>query len=595
MKAICDTHSPGTISVTLYNFSWSNGTFNVAASLVSYHLNLVDRRRMLRLRCVTFPGSDMLMVILYNPHPAGYIILTMTTTPHNSDAGAAGGDVLPAGDVVTRFAPSPTGHLHVGGARTALFNWLLARQTGGRFILRIEDTDQARSSLESTLGILQDMQWLGLDWDEGPDPSDPASSMGPHGPYYQSQRLGLYNEHIDRLMAAGVAYYAFDTSEELDAMRKEAQAAKRNFRYPRPETFPTADQAEQARADGRPVVVRFAMPGTDITVDDQILGTVTFKASELDDFIIRKSDGYPTYHLACVVDDQLMGVTHVCRAQEHLMNTPRHIALQDALSFRRPAYAHMPVIMNADGSKMSKRDKEKAIAKGLTPPEIDVHDFRRSGYMPECLLNFLALLGWNPGDDREIMSRDELVALFSLGRVGKTNAKFDRDKLRAFNTDYIKAADFERLLTVVDQFLAVTDYELGGVDDDLRRQIVTMYQPRSRTLVEMATGCRIFLQDEVTYDPKAVSKVLGKEGASDHLRAVRGLLDALDDWSADPIEHTIGQYCEQAGVGMKHVAQPIRVAVSGSTVSPGIGQTLALLGKSRTLARIDAAAEKASS
>ncbi|RME41192.1 MAG: glutamate--tRNA ligase [Planctomycetota bacterium] len=495
-----------------------------------------------------------------------------------------------------RFAPSPTGYLHVGGARTALFNWLIARRHGGTFILRIEDTDRTRHVADSVAKILDDLRWLGLDWDEGPEVG------GPCGPYFQSQRRAIYDEHIRRLLESGNAYYALETPEELAAMRERARATHGGFRYPRPDPLPTIAEGESARRAGRPVVVRFKMPGEDVTVTDDVLGTVTMPADQHEDFVIQKADGFPTYHLACVVDDERMGVTHVLRGQEHLMNTPKHVALQRALGFRTPRYAHLPVIVNMDGSKMSKRDKEKALARGETPPEIEVHDFRAAGYLPEALVNFIALLGWNPGDDREHFSLAELVEAFSLERIGKTNARFDRKKLLAFNTDWAARLPQERLVLAFRDFLAARRRDAGESRPPL------IYRPTGkeptdeelRTILQACAGFRtfpdvlrkagfLFVADEdVAYDPKAVKKVLAKnDGAG--FAMLRGLLDRLEsqaDWSAEALEALIESVCEEKGVGMGSVAQPLRVAVSGSTVSPSIGLTLALLGREAVLARI---------
>lgn len=481
--------------------------------------------------------------------------------------------------IVTRFAPSPTGYLHIGGARTALFNWLLARQKGGRFVLRIEDTDQVRSTDESTRKILEDMKWLGLDWAEGPEVG------GPNGPYFQSQRLAVYKEYADKLLSIRRAYKCFETPEELAAARKDGKG----FKYDGAGFRLTPDQVAKFEAEGRPYVIRFRMPDTDITVQDAILGDVTMKTAELEDFVIVKSDGFPTYHFAVVIDDYHMQVTHILRGQEHLMNTPKHIALQDALGFPHPVYAHMPLIFNMDGSKMSKRDKEKAIKAGKPVPEIDVHDFRIAGYMPEALLNFVALLGWSPGNDRELMTIPEMQELFSVERIGKTNAKFDREKLRAFNTDYIKAASRDRLRQVVKQFLEVTDYPLKHVDEATLEKMLTLYQPRSRTLAEMATNCGFFLTDDIHYDPKAVEKVLKKGGGLEVLADLQPRLAAVEPWTPENIGKCIDGYCEEKGQKIGNVAQPIRVAVAGTAVSPPLNETLEVLGREKTLNRISKA------
>ncbi|MHC4423096.1 MAG: glutamate--tRNA ligase, partial [Planctomycetota bacterium] len=381
--------------------------------------------------------------------------------------------------VVTRFAPSPTGYLHVGGARTALFNWLFARKMEGKFILRIEDTDVRRNTPTAMQQVMDDLRWLGIEWDEGPEVG------GPNGPYLQSQRRDIYDRYIKKLIDEEKAYYCFETLEELETMREKAVAQKKNFVYPRPEVFPAEERAEKVRAEGRPVTVRFAVPKEQpIVVADAVRGEVTFAAGEIGDFIIQKNDGFPTYNFACVVDDELMEVTHVIRGQEHLMNTPGQQSLQEALGFRRPIYAHMSVTISEGGGKLSKRERPKALRKiikadenidleelarvgnitveevnsfvkgetapdmpsidamakcvGVVLPEINVVDFFKSGYLPETMVNFLSLLGWNPGDKREIMSLPELIEAFDLARLTKANSLFDRDKLLAFNTEHIK-------------------------------------------------------------------------------------------------------------------------------------------------------------
>ncbi len=502
-----------------------------------------------------------------------------------------------ASPVVTRFAPSPTGALHVGGARTALFAWAFARGRGGRFLIRMEDTDRARSSAESTHGMLRDLAWLGLDWDEGPDaaaadPYDTSSQKGEHGPYFQSQRLPLYREHVDRLLQADRAY--------------EDQGA-----------------------------IRFRM-GEDVRFHDEVFGDIEVKGEELEDFVILKSDGYPTYHMAVVVDDALMNVTHVLRGQEHLYNTPKHVALQDALGFSRPAYAHMPSIMNADGSKMSKRDKAKAarkaaLAAGLAAsavqgavqgadasaiqafldkenddvahaeaiakalelrlPEIEVADFRRSGYLPETLCNYLSLLGWSAGGDRERFDRAFLVENFDFDRIGKKNSNFDRDKLFRFDGDDLAAMDADAFAALWRAHCeAFEPAYLEQLDDDAFGKLAAAYQPRSRTLQEPCDLARFFIcEDEaIAYDEKAVKKWLRKnddEGLG-VLAELEGVLSALDAFTPEAIEAALKAFAEDKGLGMGKVAQPLRVAISGAAVSPGIGETLAILGKQRVLNRI---------
>lgn len=545
--------------------------------------------------------------------------------------------------VRTRFAPSPTGYLHIGGARTALFNYLLAKRFGGRFILRIEDTDQTRNVAEADQRLLDDLRWLGLHWDEGPQVG------GEHGPYYQSQRLERYTEHAQRLLEAGQAYYAFETREELDALRQEAQRKKENFRYPRPSSFPSESAAEKVRAAGSPVVVRFKMPARDFIINDSILGEVHIAAAELDDFVILKADGWPTYHFAVVIDDEQMGVTHVLRGQEHLMNTPNHLALQEVFGYRVPAYAHLPIILNMDGSKMGKREKDKAVRAAaqaalkserigparmlelsrstdadafdawlknktqldeqslkrlatelaITLPEIQIHDFRTSGYLPEVLINFIALLGWSPGGDREKMTLDEMCDLFGVERIGKTNARFDRDKLLSFNTDALAAADLDRKLSGFHDYLNSNEPGLlSDLDDATLTRLIEM-NPTARIFrdIEQKTAILFAPDQQVTFQDDAVKKWLlkGEQRGLRVLGELRGQLENLDDWSPAVLEQLIRDYAETNELGLGKVAQPLRVAVTGTTVSPPIFDTLALLGRQHTLARITRALAHVSS
>lgn len=534
---------------------------------------------------------------------------------------------MPTPAVVDRFAPSPTGYLHVGGARTALFNWLLARHTGGRFLLRIEDTDLARSTEQAMLQLLEDLRWLGLQWDN-------ADLV------FQSKRVDTYNRIIDGLIARGLAYKAYDTNEELDAMRNEAERARRQFVYRRGPL--PAEEAARFEAQGRVPVVRFIMPVKEYRFTDEVLGEIALPAEEADHFVIRKSDGMPTYHFAVVVDDAEMGITHVLRGQEHTKNTFRHIALQEALGYPRPAFAHLTTIQNPDGSKMGKRDRDKAVRQraqewlksskksptelaslaklpdqrvaswlgdskkqldipeqlavmhviGLSSaglPEILVHDFRKNGYLPEALLNFLALLGWSPGGDREHMSMGEMVVLFSLDRVGKSNPKFDRTKLLAFNTEAAAAAPIERLVAAFRDYLSVNpESPLNAADDTSLAKLLQM-KKGFRLLREVDEASRFLFtpDDQIVYAADAVEKVLRKQNGFAVLQDLRGILPSLPDWTAGTLDAAVKQYAEQNALGLGKVAQPIRVGVSGTTISPPIFESLELLGRDRTLARID--------
>lgn len=472
----------------------------------------------------------------------------------------------------------------MGGARTALFNWLLARKHGGTFILRIEDTDRSRHVEDSLAKILSDLRWLGLTWDEGPEVG------GECGPYFQSQRLATYQQHVQRLLEEAQAYYALETPQELAAMR--AAAPKGAFRYPRPDPLPTVAEGEAARAAGRPVVVRFKMPGGDIGIHDEILGPVLLAGGELEDFVIQKADGWPTYHLACVVDDELMGITHVLRGQEHLINSPKHVALQRALGFGTPVYAHLPIIFNMNGTKMSKRDKARALELGQSPPEIDVHDFRVAGYLPEALLNFISLLGWSTGDDTEYLTLDETVRRFEVAAVNKSNAKFDRDKLLAFNTEWAQRSSAQRQLEAFKDFLSAAGSSMQSLDDATLAYVLRVCTG-FRTFKEVESKAAILFADDaaVEYEPKAVKKILRRNEGHGFvmLEAVLPRLAAVSGWTTQTLERCITSLCEETEQKLAAVAQPIRVAVTGNSISPPIYDTLVMLGKPGTLKRIERA------
>jgi len=474
----------------------------------------------------------------------------------------------------TRFAPSPTGCLHVGGARTALFNFLLARRRGGTFLLRIEDTDVDRHQEDAVEKIVEDLRWLGIEWDEG------VGKGGPNGPYRQSERLDIYRQHVGKLLEEGKAYYAFETSEELDALRKQAEAQKQTFRYPRPDRLATEADADNARAQARPVVVRFLCPSRDVTIHDDAFGDVTMPAGEMDDFVILKADGYPTYHAANVVDDALMGVTYIMRGQEFLGQTWRHVLLREAWGLPEPGYCHLPLIMDMQGRKLSKRDGD-----------VEVSAFRAAGYLPEVLVNFISLLGWRSGD-RERFTLPELVEAFCVEGIGKANAKFDRDKLLAFNTDALAAAGEDRLLAGFKDFLAVNPQ--AGIprgDDALLRRLLKA-NTGLRTFQDVVNKCAVLFgpDDAFSYDAKAVDKVLrkGEPGATGLavLADARAVL-ASCQWTQEALEGAMEGFCRATNLGMGKVAQPIRVAVTGTTISPPIHDTLLFLGKEKALARID--------
>jgi glutamyl-tRNA synthetase len=527
--------------------------------------------------------------------------------------------------VVTRFAPSPTGHLHVGGARTALFNWALARRLGGRFLLRIEDTDVLRSTDEAVAGILEDLAWLGVHWDEGPEHDGIGGDPRGIGPFFQSQRLVLYRAAVDALVAKDLAYPAFETTEQLEALRRSAKADTGAFRYLRPAGFDRA--AALARMARDPHVIRFRWPHEPLVVRDEILGEVSFPADFADDFVILKRDGFPTYHLGVVVDDERMGVTHVLRGQEHLNNTPRHVALQRALGYRVPRYAHLPLIQNPDGSKMSKRDAARCVEQrleaadprrgrpwspvelrsaaaqlGVELPPITVEDFRSQGYPPEVILNFLALLGWSPGEkladgrDLERFDTAYLASHFALERVGRGNARFDRAKLLAFSHEALAAlSDAEWLARWQGWCERYAPEARARLADPARAHaFAAALRPRARTLAEpSAPGgpghFALVADDGFAYDAKAVEKHLAKGAppGSALLAGARDALVGLADFAPDAIEAAIAAFASERGVKLGAVAQALRVAVTGAAASPPLGLTLAILGRASALARIE--------
>jgi len=533
----------------------------------------------------------------------------------------------------TRFAPSPTGSLHIGGVRTALYCQLWARKTGGQYLLRIEDTDRARSTDESARGVVSDLAWLGLGWDEGPEVG------GPVGPYYQSQRLELYNRYVEQLLESGRAYLAWENREELGEMRKAAEAEKRTFRYRR-RAYGEAELA-QYRAEGRQPVVRLSAPDHDVCVADAILGEVTIVAAELDDIVIRKADGFPTYHFAVVVDDHLMKIDLVLRGQEHLMNTHKHAGVYEALGWEPTETGHLPLIFNPSGSKMSKRDKAKAaraaareaskaeghpkgdwgwlaqrtelplddlarfmkkkhdgvgtanaIAKvlDLELPMIDVADFRERGYLPEALVNYLALLGWSPGDDREIMTLEEMTEAFSIDRITKTPARFDPDKLRWMNGEYMRLLPEARVLEHLDRWLASQSGLLNDASPDQRVALFRMYRQRISTFADLAASTRFYFVPPSSYDAKSSKKHLLKGGGLERLGLVRAALEDAGRWEVDSLERTLEALCEQTGAKLGKFAQPLRIALSGAAVTPPIFDVLAFLGREEVLNRIDACA-----
>lgn len=480
--------------------------------------------------------------------------------------------------VRVRFAPSPTGSLHIGGARTALFNWLFARHHGGAFVLRIEDTDRERSTEESARSILEILPWLGLDWDEGPDKG------GPYGPYRQSERLPLYHAAAERLIAAGLAYPCYCTQEELAQRREEALSKGLPPRYDGRCRGLSPEERSALETEGRKPALRVKGPQPGETaVDDLIRGTVTFDNEKMmDDFVIMKSDGWPTYNFACTIDDAGMAISHVIRAEEHLSNTPRQIYLCSLLGYPLPQFAHAPMILAPDRSKLSKR--HGAVA---------VEEFRAAGYLPEAIVNYLSLLGWSPGDEQEILPLDEVVRRFTLDRVNKTAAIYDVEKLTWLNGHYIRSADLDRLADLLVprlQEAGLLDAPPGGATREWIKGLLAAGRDRVRTLGEMPDLFHYFFTELTSYDEKGLRKHFTPESA-DRLARARDTLAAVHPFTAEETEKAYRALAEELGVSAGHLIHPTRLALTGRTVGPSLFDVIALLGRDRCLARLDRAVE----
>jgi glutamyl-tRNA synthetase len=478
--------------------------------------------------------------------------------------------------VRVRFAPSPTGYLHIGGARTALFNWLFARRNGGAFILRVEDTDAERTREDSVSQILSSLSWLGLDWDEGP------GKGGPRGPYFQSQRRRFYEEHAERLLKDDFAYLCYCTPEELEQRRQEDRRRGRAPRYDgRCRHLGPHDRAK-LEAQGRKPAVRLKVPGSGTTVlDDLVHGRVEFENEEIGDFILLKSDGFPTYNFACVVDDALMGITHVIRADEHLSNTPKQILMYEALGYRAPSFAHVPMILAPDRSKLSKRH-------GAT----SVEEFRDAGYLPEAIVNYLAYLGWSPGDESELLPLSEMAARFSLADISKTAAIYDVNKLTWMNGRYMKGISIDRLYEAALPVLQNAGLVGREVSDDAARrakEVLVAVRDRVKLLNELADATAYFFKDEFDYDEQGVQKFFSKAGVADLLREARRRLESLDPFDAGTTEAAYRRLVAERGLSGGDLIHPTRLALTGRTVGPGLFEVMTLLGRSRVLDRLDRA------
>jgi glutamyl-tRNA synthetase len=475
-----------------------------------------------------------------------------------------------------RFAPSPTGYLHVGGARTALFNWLLARQRGGVFVLRIEDTDADRSSDAMVEGILQGMRWLGLDWDEGPD------TGGPHGPYFQSARFDRHREVAEQLVAAGHAYYDFTPPERYDEARKAAEAKGEVWRYVRSEWAISTEEASRLAASGAPRAIRFKVPVGRTAFSDLVKGRIEFDNASIDDFVIVRRDGPPIYHLSVVCDDVDMRITHVIRGDDHVSNTPKHVLLFQAMGAPVPAFAHVPMILGPDKKRLSKRH-------GAT----SVMEYEKQGYLPEAMVNFLALLGWSPGDDSELHSTADLIARFTLEGIGSASAVFNTDKLDRINSQHLMQMDTAEIARRVEPFLreaGLWDEAYAGGRAAWFRAVLDLFKPRAKKLPEFVERGRPFFADVTEYDAAAQKKLWAAPETGPLLDALADRLGAVSPFDPPGIEPVVRGLADERGTKATALMQAVRLAVSGSSASPGLFEMMALVGQDATIARLRRAA-----
>jgi glutamyl-tRNA synthetase len=486
-----------------------------------------------------------------------------------------------------RFAPSPTGYLHIGGARTALFNWLFARRTGGTFVLRIEDTDAARSTPEMVDGILDGLRWLGLDWQEGP------VAGGPFGPYFQSQRDDRHRAMADRLVASGHGYYCYCSPDELKAKRESARTAHAQgpedtdasiggWIYDRTCLKLTPDDIAARERAGTPRAVRIKVPPGPVSFDDLVHGPITVDGANIEDFVILRSDGHPTYQLSVVSDDVEMEITHVVRGDDHISNTPKQILLYKALGAPLPEFAHVPLILGPDKKRLSKRH-------GAT----SVMDYAKQGYLPEAMVNFLALLGWSPGaGDRELFTRDELAQVFALEGISGGNAVFNPEKLDWFNQQYIAKLTASEVAARVKPFLETAglwDEGYAGYKRDWFEAVIDLLKPRVKRLGDFVEQGRCFFTAGVEYDAAAVAKHLSGEDIDGHLAALDEMVIAVGAFDPPSVESALRAVADARGVKAGTLIHAMRVAVTGKAASPGLFEVLALVGRERTRARIETA------
>lgn len=476
-----------------------------------------------------------------------------------------------------RFAPSPTGYLHIGGLRTALYNYLFAKQTGGKFILRIEDTDRTRYVEGAVENLITTLEWSGLHYDEGP------GKGGDYGPYVQSARLHIYKEHTDRLIENGHAYYCFCSKERLDTLRDEQKARGEQTVYDKHCLKLSKDEVNAKLAEGLPHVIRMNVRhGKTVLVKDIIRGNIDFDTSIVDDQVLIKSDGFPTYHLANVVDDHLMKITHTIRGEEWLPSTPKHVLLYEAFGWEVPVFAHLPLLLNPDRSKLSKRQGDVA-----------VEDYRAKGYLKEALVNFIALLGWNAGDDREFYYMEELIAAFSVDRINKSGAVFNLEKLEWLNAEHLRAKSDEELAGLLREELSKTGHDTALYSTEFLIKVVQAMKERVRFVKEIPENAGYFFGKPDGYEEKGVQKAW-KEETPKLLEAYIAKLNAIAADSKEDYETALRTCAEENGVGAGKLIHPVRLAVSGVSSGPGLFEILEALGKDEVIDRIKTALEKIS-
>ena len=479
-------------------------------------------------------------------------------------------------EVRVRFAPSPTGYLHVGGLRTALYNYLFAKKNNGKFILRIEDTDRNRFVEGAVENLIETLKWAGLDYDEGPDKD------GGRGPYVQSERLEIYRKYADQLMAEGKAYRCFCTPERLQKLREEQQRLKLpQAKYDKHCLHLSKEEIERNLAEGKPYVIRLnVQPGEKIAFDDIVRGRVEFDRETIDDQILIKSDGYPTYHLANVVDDYLMGITHVIRGEEWLSSTPKHVLLYEYLGWRLPKFAHLPLLLNPDRSKLSKRQGDVA-----------VEDYRAKGYLKEALINFVALLGWSTSDNREIFTLEELVNEFSLERVHKSGAIFNIEKLNWLNAEHLRKKSNDELLAMLRDELKKSKYADAELSDEYLLGVIEAMKERVSFVREFIENCPYFYERPTDYDPNVVKK-RWKDDSAELLNEFVRKIESLENPTKEDYEHALAEIAEEREIGKGRIIHPLRLAVSGVGIGPGVFDLVYILGKDEVIERIKIALEK---